>query len=236
MTYKLLDEFEGLFSGKLYRHRVSTHGDTVAGFLFEDLYDLGRSARFVSGVDSGDHVLNTTNKPTGKKARRGDGTFGERVPNIAAVPNPGRIVSVGPIATIEIGVEVKILAKAMIKQIDRVYGDLEKQSRYFRSSTRNSICIGVVGINQAPHYTSVEGRATWTTNGSGGYKHPIQEAADAESRVVQHAGPHFDELLILRFIATNEPPFRFRWVDKTATETEYAAALVRISREFQARF
>lgn len=30
-------------------------------------------------------------------------------------------------ATIEIGVEVKILAKAMIKQIDRVTGDLTKQ-------------------------------------------------------------------------------------------------------------
>jgi hypothetical protein len=35
------------------------------------------------------------------------------------------------------------------------------------------------------------------------YKHPIQEAADAEVRLRQDALPAFDEFLILNFTATD---------------------------------
>jgi hypothetical protein len=52
----------------------------------------------------------------------------------------------GEIANIEIGVETKILAKAMIKQIDRVLSDLENQARVFRSRGSNAIAAAVVGI------------------------------------------------------------------------------------------
>ena len=48
------------------------------------------------------------------------------------IEDPGFAVARGPVATVEIGVEVKILAKAMIKQIDRVIGDLVKQVTHFR--------------------------------------------------------------------------------------------------------
>jgi hypothetical protein len=43
------------------------------------------------------------------EARRGDGTFGEIIPGEIAIDDPGYVVARGPIATVEIGVEVKIL-------------------------------------------------------------------------------------------------------------------------------
>lgn len=49
-----------------------------------------------------------------------------------AIVDPGYIVARGPIATVEIGVEVKILAKAMIKQVNRVINDLRDQVSQFR--------------------------------------------------------------------------------------------------------
>jgi hypothetical protein len=33
MAYRLLTEFERLFAGRIYKHRVSTHGDWVAVHL-----------------------------------------------------------------------------------------------------------------------------------------------------------------------------------------------------------
>ncbi len=61
MAYKLLEEFRKLFEGTKYNHRNSTLGDHLASFLFEDLYDLGRSSKFQSAVSSSDRVLNTKN-------------------------------------------------------------------------------------------------------------------------------------------------------------------------------
>ena len=53
----------------------------------------------------------------------------------------GYLVARGPIATVEIGIEVKILAKAMIKQIDRVINDLRNQVVQFKRGGGNPICI-----------------------------------------------------------------------------------------------
>ena len=140
----------------------------------------------------------------------------------------------GPLATIEVGIEVKILMKAMIKQIDRVASDLRGQAEHFRSRGGNPICVGVVGINHADHCTGYEGTRSFPTDGRT-HKHPIQEAAAAEARLLQHAASAFDEFIILRFNATNEPPFPFAFVNPKATQMDYGAALARVSQRYEAR-
>lgn len=235
MAYKLLEEFRKLFEGQKYNHRNSTLGDHVASFLYEDLYDLARSAKFRNVVDSHGGVINKKNITVGKKTRRGDGTFGAKVPHIVALTVPDHSVALGDIATIEIGTEVKILAKAMIKQIDRVCTDVANQVAEFKKHGGNPICVGIVGINRAKSYTSYEGRKRWPTDGKK-HKHPVQEAAEAENRLISRVQGNFDEFLILRFEASNSRPYGFSWVDQAKTESEYASALVRISREYEARF
>jgi hypothetical protein len=141
----------------------------------------------------------------------------------------------GEIATIEIGIEVKILAKAMIKQIDRVISDLTRQVEHFRQAGGNPVCVGVVGINHADHYVSHEGTTAWPTDGKK-HKHPSQEAAAAESRLAARAAPAFDEFIGLRFRGTNEPPFPFASVDQRQTELNYGALLTRTLRKYEARF
>lgn len=235
MPYLLLDRFRGLFEGVRYRHRDSTLGDSVALYLPDDLYALGRSAKLAVRIDIGERVMNVQNRLRGVKARRGDGTFGELIPNTTPLKVPGFVVMRGSIATVEIGTEVKVLAKAMIKQIDRVIGDLVKQVAQFRRAGGNPICVGIVGVNYAEEYTSYEGEAVWPTDGRK-YKHPIQEAADAESRLVAQASGAFDEFLILRYRARNEPPFPFAWVDEQHTNLDYGAALTRILRRYEDRF
>ncbi len=237
MPYKLLDEFRKLFDAKRYKHRNSSQGDVVASFLFEDMYALATSAKYVAAVKSQARVSNRRNKQVGRTKRRGDGTFGEKVPGVVAVLPPGLAVAVGDVATIEIGAEVKVLAKAMIKQLDRVGTDMENQLKEFKKQGGNPICVGIVGVNQAAVYTSYEGRKQWKTTGKGGHNHPIQEAAEAERRLVQRVAGQFDELIVLRFSTSNAKPFKdFQWVNLPQTESEYGAALVRISREYDRRF
>ena len=235
MGFKLLDAFEGLFRGGRYRHRVSNQGDRVAGYLYEDLLDLLKSPKLARRVIAQDHVLNKSNKATGRDARRGDATFGERVPSMQPITEPGLAVAQGAVATIEIGVEVKILAKAMIKQIYRVCTDMRNQAAEIRTHHRNAICVGIAGINHASAYTGYERNTEWPTNGRK-YKHPIQVAAEAEQRIMKNAAPVFDDMLILRFVSTNVDPFPFAWVDLPRTNAEYSAALIRISREYEQRF
>jgi hypothetical protein len=234
LGYQLLDTFEGLFTGQAYIHRKSNLGDFVAMQLYEDLHALARSKKYIDRVDTGFSVLNTENKRQGIKARRGDGSFGEIVPKEEPIKDKGFVVCRGPIATIEIGIEVKILMKAMIKQIDRVISDLKGQAAHFRSRGGNPICIGVVGINRAPYCTSYEGDRSFKTDGKK-HKFPIDEAQEAETRLLQLAAPSFDEFLILRFEATNEPPFAFKWANSQSTNREYGAILARVSQQYEAR-
>ena len=235
MTYRLLDRFRELFECVPYKHRVSGLGDSVAWRLPEDLYALDRSAKLKERIDAKLRVVNAENKLHGIKARRGDGTFGEIIPRAVTVDLPGFVVARGPVATVEIGSEVKILAKAMIKQIDRVMNDLQNQKREFETAGGNPITVGIIGINQSPHYVSFEGDREWPTDGKK-HKHPIQEATEAEKRLIQQVSGDFDEFLILRFRATNVAPYPFEWVDQRQTETDYGAALVRILRKYETRF
>ena len=234
--YRLLKEFRGLFTGTKYEHRRSNLGDFVAMHLYEDLVAIKKSDKYVLSVESMTSVLNAQNKRKGIEARRGDGTFGELILGERPVVDSGYKVARGPVANVEIGVEVKILAKAMIKQIDRVKNDLAHQVQHFkrRSGSRNPICVAVVGINYANVVTSWEGDRSYRTDGAK-YKHPIQEAEEARSRLKEVA-PLYDEFLILRYRATNEPPYPFEWVDENDTRQSYVAALQRISNEYQARF
>jgi hypothetical protein len=234
-SYAVLKAFCSLFGGQPYFHRDSSLGDRVASYLYEDLYILGKSTKFRERVDDRSRVLNAQNLTVGIHRRRGDGTFGERVPVAQAIADEGFTVARGPVANIEIGVETKILAKAMIKQIDRVIGDLIRQTDEFKKRGGHPICVGIVGVNFAEQYTSYEGERTFPTDGRK-YKHPIQEAADAISRLQQRVAGIFDEFLILRFDASNTPPHSFSWVQESETLLEYSALLTRLSREYDRRF
>ena len=196
---------------------------------------VDRSPKLVEAIKQEILVLNVANRLQGIRARRGDGTLGEIVPGERAIRDAGYIVARAKVATVEIGLEVKILAKAMIKQIDRVINDLRNQVVQFQKSGSHPFCVAIVGINQASHYVSFEGQRSWPTTGKGGYLHPVQEAAEAERRLREHAAPSYNEFLVLRYKATNEPPFPFEWVDFKETRLNYAAVLTRISSAFQQR-
>ena len=144
-------------------------------------------------------------------------------------------VAFGKVATIELGVEVKILAKAMRKQLDRVCSDLEKQVAEFKRQGGRPVCVGIVGVNWSDTYTGYEGRRSYKTDGKKN-KHPFQEAPSAERDLIDRVKSSFDELVLLRFRAKNVRPFNFSWVDQADTESLYGAALVRISREYESRF
>jgi hypothetical protein len=237
LEYRLLTEFRRLFEGKLYKHRASNQGDFVAMHLYEDLISIDRSPKLIDAVvHRKDRVLNVQNKRRGVSARRGDGTFGELIPGETPLTYSGYLVARGPIATVEIGVEVKILAKAMLKQIDRVKNDLRNQVIEFKRGGGSPICIAVIGINQAETTIGYEGDRPWPTTGKGGFLHPYQEAPEAERRLRAEAQPEFDEFLVLRFKATNAPPYPFEWVNHNETRMDYAASLSRISARYQQRF
>lgn len=235
--YRLLTEFRRLFENKIYKHRDSSQGDFVATQLYEDLIAINRSPKLIEAtINRRDRVLNVQNKRRGVSARRGDGTFGEIIPGETAITDPGYLLARGPVATVEIGVEVKVLAKAMIKQIDRVINDLRNQVAQFRHGGGDPICVAVVGINQAERTVGYEGDRPFPTTGKQGFLHPRQEAPEAERRLREYAAPHFDEFLILRFKATNAPPYPFEWANYDETRLDYAAALTRISARYQQRF
>lgn len=231
--FKLLAKFEDTFRGGRYLHRNSQLGNRVADYLFDDLYDLQDDSKFRKDVDSGKVALNPKGISPGVKARRGDGSFGPIVPGHSPRPYPGHVVPMAPTAEVDIGAEVKILAKAMIKQIDRVISDLCGQSGHFRTKSPDALSIGIVGINLAQRYVSYEGDRSYPTGEFG--PHPIQEAPEAERRLGSSAEPCFDEFLILPFLATNEPPYPFEWARPQHTRDAYASVLLRLLRAYGRR-
>jgi hypothetical protein len=202
--------------------------------LYEDLYGLGASQKLVQRVDAGVSVLNSANKRHGIKARRGDGSFGAILPHVPAIKDAGFAVARGPIATIEIGVEVKILMKAMLKQIDRVSNDLRGQAQQFRIKRANPVCVGIVGINEAPYCVTYEKDRAFRTDGRE-YVHPVSEAAEAAARLIANVSDAYDEFLVLPFVARNDAPFSFAWANEKKTTDDYGACLVRISSHYETR-
>ncbi len=202
--------------------------------LYEDLHAVATSPLLTRRIEEHTRVLNSQNRARGIDARRGDGTFGEPVPRSTPLVDSGYVTARAEVATIEIGVEVKILMKSMIKQIDRVTTDLRNQADVFRRH-EGAICVAAVGINEAEICTTYEGERAFTTNGRN-HRHPVQEAAESAKRLLGDAKPAFDEFLLLRFRATNAAPYAFEWVDATGTERDYGAALVRIARHYDRRF
>ncbi|MFI5166305.1 MAG: hypothetical protein ACHQQS_06790 [Thermoanaerobaculales bacterium] len=231
MDFELLQAFRNLFDGRPYLHRVSTHGDWVAQFLFEDLVRLKKAQRFVRAVAAQEVVVNTANKAWGIAARRGDGSLGELVPGAKAREAPPFRVARGLIANVQIGVETKILAKAMIKQVDRVMNDLRRQATQFKHQGPNAITVALVGVNHADRCVGYERDRVFPSEIS-----PAREAPEAMRRILAQIGPSYDEVVFLRFKASNEEPFPFEWVDAGATALDYASALTRISRLYDERF
>jgi hypothetical protein len=232
-SFALLRQFEATFRNGPYIHRNSQLGNRIADYLYEDLYALGLSRKFNDRVDARTNVLNPKGISPGIRARRGDGSFGDVIPGSKVVVVPDFKVARGPTADVEIGTEVKILAKAMIKQIDRVIGDLRRQADQFHEKSRTAVTVGIVGINFADHYVSHEGERRYPTDGTSGNFHPAQEARESERRLLQAEGP-YSEFIQLGFCAANEPPYDFEWVGRA--QDNYAARLVRILKEYDSTF
>lgn len=232
MDYRLLSQFEDTFRGIPYVHRNSQLGNRIADYLFDDLYALRDDSRLKRDVDAGRVVLNPKGISPGVEARRGDGSFGDLLPGHAARQRPAHLIPVGPTAGVDIGAEVKILAKAMIKQIDRVISDLCGQAVHFREKSPHAVSVGIVGVNHAHAYTSYEGSREYPTNGRD-QPHPDQEADEAIQRLMQRADGCFEEFLAIPFRATNEPPYPFEWVDRLRIEDAYGAMLLRLLRRYE---
>lgn len=233
MGLLVLEEFEHLFKGRVYSHRVSRQGDFVARIFYEDLYTLNRSQVFQERVDKQHCVVNTLNTVTGKKSRRGDGLFGEALPGSIPELQAGHNVAVGPTANVQIGIEVKIVARSMVKQVDRVIGDLPRQASVFRRANPSAIAIGIVGVNHAEKYISYERNCTYLAEGR---EAPVAEAPRIIERLRNEAGPSHDEFLILPFRASNADPYPFAWVDLPSTRDELNAALLRTLRLYELQF
>lgn len=238
MTARLLDAFRALFEGRPYRHRVSTHGDRLALELYEDLYDLGRSPKFNASVDARQYGVGPKNKSvTLQRMRRGDGTFGQIIDPAKAREFPGYRVARGALATIDIAAEVKVLNKAMIKQIDRVVNDLDKQVKNWKSVSATVITVAFIGVNYAPYTVGYEGERSFRTDG-GDHKHPADEAPSAERHIITRVVERniYDEVVMLQYCSTNDSPFSFAWVDEARTEQAYRATLVRLASKFERMF
>ncbi|TAL06674.1 MAG: hypothetical protein EPO00_10665 [Chloroflexota bacterium] len=230
MSFKLLERFEGTFRGVPYYHRNSQLGNRIADLLFEDLYHLDPQSRFRNDVNKGRIVLNPKGVSPGLRARRGDGSLGPLIPGRFPRPFEGHSVPVGPTAEVDIGIEVKILAKAMIKQIDRVISDLCGQAHHFTTKSPDALTVGIVGLNVASSYTSYESERAYPTGTYG--PHPAAEAPEAERRLRDSAERCFSEFLILPFKATNVTPYPFEWVNLDRTNDAYAAILSRLLRQY----
>jgi hypothetical protein len=227
----LLRAFADVFRAVKYNHRVSNTGDTIASHLYEDLLALGDSKKFTQTVEARIGVVNTGNQVKGKRGRRGDGTFGRIVPGVPASSVAGFAVARGPIANLEIGAEVKIVATKMIAQIDRVTTDLNNQAKVFRKLNPNCITIGIAGVNHAPEYVGYEGERAFVAK-----KAPVKEAAEIIRRLDRDVRANYDEFLILPYSATNIAPFPFSWIGESNVRQEYASLLVRLSDLYDRRF
>jgi hypothetical protein len=148
----------------------------------------------------------------------------------------GYLVGRGAIATVEIGVEVKILAKAMIKQIARVMNDLRNQVIQFRRGGGHPICVAIIGVNQAESTVGYEGDRRHRRPAKPDFYTQFRKLPRPSAGCVPSPHQTYDEFLILQFKATNSAPYPFEWAYYNEIRLDYAAALSRISARYQQRF
>lgn len=233
--YKALERFEEMFRQGPYLHRRSNLGNEVAALVPEDLLDLAASPKLVNAVRERTLVVGRHGSVKGKPGRRGDVMFGRIVPGTAATQVSQRAIARGLVAVGHLGVEVKILAQrqAMLKQIDRVINDLANQARTFRKHPQ-CMTVAIVGVNYSERYVGYEGKRTFPRQVSPDVAN--RESDQACQRISIENRKDYDELLILRFSASNEPPFDFEWLNKEDTQHSYASALARLSSLYEQRF
>jgi len=229
-SYHLLQVFREAFEGTVYKHRISTTGNKIGRELFEDLFRHTVSSLYTDNVRSGACIVSRGGGVHGKVIRRNDSVFG-RPP--AGLPGrkaaPGYAVIEGTVAEPRIGCEVKILAKAQLKQIDRVINDLEGFALRMKRLNKKCINAAVVGVNHEPNYVGFEGARE--------FRHRLR--ADEPFVVMNRLGvltASYDEVLLLSFKATNQPPFPFSWGGARKVELDYASVLTRIGEQYQERF
>jgi len=107
-----------------------------------------------------------------------------------------------------------------------VINDLRNQVVQFKRGGGNPIWAAVVGVNHAESTVGYEGDRPFPTTGKQGFLHPYQEAPEAERRLRAFAAPDFDEFIVLRFKATNAPPYPFDWVDYDDDQRTVSATIL----------
>lgn len=229
--FQLLDAFRLTFAGKVYKHRNSTIGNKIGRQLFEDLLDHAVSAAYNFDVGNGRAVVNSGGSiHTPRQIRRNDSVYG--CPPAGAELRPlqaGFRISEGPVAEPRIGCEVKILAKSQQKQIDRVLSDLENFVRRMKELSENCLNLAIVGVNHEAEYEGHEGERTFR------HRLRMDEPRVVEDKLQILLGK-YDELLVLRFKATNQPPYPFRWLSERKVNLDYGAVLTRLGEAYQRRF
>ena len=230
--FRLLETFRTTFAGTVYKHRDSTLGNKIGRQLFEDLLTHQVSLIYGEHVGRGAGVVNRSGKIlTPRAMRRNDSIFGK--PPVGASLDPpaqGYSIREGPVAEPRIGCEVKIIAKSQQKQIDRVISDLDNFGLRMKGLSQECINVAVIGVNQESNYVGHEGKRA--------FKHKLrqQEPVTVIAKLREHLLGRYDELLVLRFRATNQSPFPFEWFDTSQIELDYGAALTRIGELYQRRF
>lgn len=230
--FRLLEAFRTTFAGTVYKHRDSTLGNKIGRQLFEDLLALQVSIGYKEHAQQGAGLVNIGGKiHTPRAIRRNDSVFGKPPAGVTiTLPRPGFMVAEGPVADPRVGCEVKILAKSQQKQIDRVINDLEGFALRMNSLTRECINVAVVGVNEESDYVGHEGERT--------FKHRLrdEEPGIIVAKLRERLLDRYNELLVVRFKATNQPPYPFTWVDAQRVEIDYGAALTRVGNLYQSRF
>jgi hypothetical protein len=227
--FRLLETFRNTFQGRVYKHRASTIGNTIGRELFEDLYAHAISRRLNEQAKKQVVVVNRGGGIRGKLIRRNDSVLG-RPPAGSVIRMRARwSVPEGEVAEPRIGCEVKILAKSQLKQIDRVISDLENFVSRMKRLNKRCINVAMVGVNYESDYVGYEGGRR--------FRHVLRphEPQEVERRLAVLRAS-YDEVVILRFLATNQRPYPFDWLNPDVTDLDYGAILTRVGELYQTRF
>lgn len=103
--------------------------------------------------------------------------------------------------------EVKVIAKSRLKQIDRVINDLKGSAILLKEKSAGAVTVGIAAVNFSEIYTGLEGEREFPTDLKP--ESAVREAEATSARLEQFAAPCFDEFLLFRFRATNRSPYPF---------------------------